>query len=144
MIVLCVYYNIQGSRFLSDHYLLHMYAASPTLKGMVIIIFTGYTLQCRVSFRSLLYLKRQLVYLLKKCKKSKTQVIYQPRWVEKHVPRVVRQCCCGPYEDPEFDLKEIVNDICPRDETDGEEMASKRGKRPSLSAVTQALKAAKK
>ena len=114
------------------------------MKGMVVIFVYLPLLQCRVSFRSLLYLKRQLIYLLKKCKKSKTQVIYQPRWVEKHVPRMVRQCCCGPHEDPELDIKEIVNDICPREETDGEEMASKRGKPSSLSAVTQALKAAKK
>ena len=41
-------------------------------------------------------------------------------------------------------MKEIVNDICPREETDGEEMASKRSKPSSLSAVTQALKVAKK
>ena len=101
-------------------------------------------MQCRVSFRSLLYLKRQLVYLLKKCKKSKTHVIYQPRWIEKHVPRVVRECCCGPHVDPHFDMKEIIDDIHPRYESDGEEMGSKGNKRPSLSAVSQALKATKK
>jgi hypothetical protein len=41
-------------------------------------------------------------------------------------------------------MKEIINDIRPRDEIDGEEAASKRGKQSSVSAVAQALKAAKK
>ena len=101
---------------------------------------------CRVSFRSLLYLKRQLIYLLKKCKKSKTQVIYQPRWVEKHIPRAVRECCCGPHEDPHFDMTEIIDDIrpCYKIKSDGEEEASKKGQRPSISAVALALKATRK
>jgi hypothetical protein len=37
-------------------------------------------------------------------------------------------------------MKEIINDIRPREEIDGEEA----GKRSSVSAVTQAWKAAKK
>ena len=70
------------------------------------------------------------------------QVIYQPRWVEKHIPRVVRECCCGPHVDPEFDVNEIIEDIRPRYESDGEELASKR--KTSISAVTLAMKASKK
>ena len=41
-------------------------------------------------------------------------------------------------------MDKIIDDIRPRYESDGEEMATKRGKHPSLSAISQALKAAKK
>ena len=69
------------------------------------------------------------------------QVIYQPRWVERHVPRVVRECCCGPHEDPDCDTEKIAKGIRPRCESDGEELASKKIK---PSAVALAMKATKR
>lgn len=96
----------------------------------------------RVSFRSLLYLKRQIPFLLKKCQKPKAQVIFQPRWVETHVSQRLRNCCCGPYTDPHFEMKEIITDIQPRHKN-GDEIASER-KRSSVPDILSNLKAVKK
>ena len=64
--------------------------------------------------------------------------------MERHVPKVIRQCCCGPNEDPHFDMKEIIDDIRPRYQCDGEEVDGEKNRRTSLSAVAKALKATKK
>ena len=65
----------------------------------------------RISFPSLIFLKHQLLYLLKECKKPKAQVIFQPGWVDKYIPKKLRECFCGPHVDPDLDWKKIIKDI---------------------------------
>ena len=68
---------------------------------------------CRISFPSLIFLKHQLLYLLKECKRPKAQIIFQPGWVDKYIPQKLRECCCGSaaHIDPDFDMNTIIEDI---------------------------------
>ena len=66
---------------------------------------------CRISFPSLLFLKHQLLHLLKDCKKPKVQVMFEPRWVEEYIPRKLRQCFCRIHVDPDFDMDRMFESI---------------------------------
>ena len=46
--------------------------------------------------------------LLQECKRPKAQVIFQPGWVEKHIPQKLRECCCGAQVDLDLDMDEIL------------------------------------
>ena len=61
----------------------------------------------RVTYRSLLYLKRQVLFLLKNCKVHKMQVLCLPRWVDHYFPRFLRECLFGKKSLPESDLNSI-------------------------------------
>ena len=58
-------------------------------------------------------MKKQVGFLLTECKKPKAQVIFQPRWVETHIPASLRNFCCGPHKDPKFDMEAIKAEIKP-------------------------------
>ena len=64
----------------------------------------------RVTYRSLLFLKRQMNNLVENCQRSKFQVIFQPRIVER-LPNPLLQCMCGNEEDPEIDHTIIYGEI---------------------------------
>ena len=46
---------------------------------------------CRVTIQSLFYLKWQLTDLMNKCRRSKFQIIFRPRFIE-HLPKAVLRC----------------------------------------------------
>lgn len=66
---------------------------------------------CRVTFRSLFYLKRQVLELLKKCRVHKMKVLCLPRWVDHYFPRCLRNCLFGKQELPELDLSDILKEL---------------------------------
>ncbi|CAI8058323.1 Diacylglycerol lipase-alpha [Geodia barretti] len=85
-------------------------------KDFITSVVIGNDMVARLSIRALHYMKREIEALLKKCKKPKHQVIFQPRYCD-------RLCgmCTREVEDPSVSMVDIEHKLS-REDSEEEEM----------------------